>query len=148
MVSLNFLFPFLAGITGLQWAKHLRGAVRVVINDISDVCVKMIKENCKLNDIRVEGGPRTPRGPDGANCDASKGAPPTATTTSTIGSGCATVEVTKMDANVIMHLRGFDYMWVQGEAENTAAWLVGYVYIQFVCNNLCNIAAATFLTCR
>lgn len=110
MVTPDFLVPFLAGITGLQWAKHLRSAVRVVINDISDVCVKMIKENCKLNDIRVEGGLRTPRGPDGANGDASKGSPPAASTTSSSASSCATVEVTKMDANVIMHLRGFDYM--------------------------------------
>lgn len=103
----------MAGITGLQWAKHLRGAVRVVINDISDVCVKMIKENCKLNDIRVEGGTRSPRGPDGANGDACKGVPPTASIASTTSSSAcssATVEVTKMDANVIMHLRGFDYM--------------------------------------
>lgn len=82
---------------GLQWAKHLRGAVKVVINDISDACVKMIKENCELNDIRVEGSSWGLRGPEGANGDA-KGAP------------TATVEVTKMDANVIMHLRGFDYM--------------------------------------
>lgn len=115
MVSPDFLsLSRPAGITGLQWAKHLRGAVRVVINDISDVCVKMIKENCKLNDIRVEGGPRTPRGPDGANGEVTKGTPPAAgaspASSSSSASSAATVEVTKMDANVIMHLRGFDYM--------------------------------------
>lgn len=79
---------------GLQWAKHLRGAVKVTINDISDACVKMIKENCELNNIRVDGGSWGPRGPDGE----AKGA------------SIATVEVSKMDANVIMHLRPFDYM--------------------------------------
>lgn len=82
---------------GLQWAKHLRSAVKVTITDISDTCVKMIKENCELNNIRVDGGSRGPRGPDGAGGEA-KVAPN------------ATVEVAKMDANVIMHLRPFDYM--------------------------------------
>ncbi|XP_046908001.1 TRMT1-like protein isoform X1 [Hypomesus transpacificus] len=82
------------GIMGLQWAKHLRNAVKVTITDISEACVKMIRENCHLNHIRVEGsrGPRTPDVPD------VEGVP------------IATVEVTKMDANVIMHLRPFDYI--------------------------------------
>ena len=79
---------------GLQWAKHLRAAVKVTITDISDTCVKMIKENCELNRVRVDGGSRGPRGPEGE----AEGAP------------VATVEVAKMDANVIMHLRPFDYM--------------------------------------
>ncbi|RVE73749.1 hypothetical protein OJAV_G00034330 [Oryzias javanicus] len=78
------------GIMGLQWAKHLRNSVKVTINDISDNCVKMIKENCELNNIRVDGGSRPPRGND--------------------GQPIATVEVVKMDANVIMHLRPFDYI--------------------------------------
>lgn len=82
---------------GLQWAKHLRSAVKVTINDISDTCFKMIRENCELNDIRADGGLRASRGPDGSTGEA-KVAPVT------------TVEVTKMDANVIMHLRPFDYM--------------------------------------
>ncbi|XP_070688289.1 TRMT1-like protein isoform X1 [Pempheris klunzingeri] len=85
------------GIMGLQWAKHLRNAVKVTITDISDTCVKMIKENCELNHIRVDGGSRGPRGPDGTGGEV-KGAP------------VATVEVAKMDANVIMHLRPFDYI--------------------------------------
>lgn len=82
---------------GLQWAKHLRNAVKVTITDISDTCVKMIKENCELNHIRAEGGSRVPRGPDGTSSEAK-------------GVSIATVEVAKMDANVIMHLRPFDYM--------------------------------------
>ncbi|XP_074523442.1 tRNA (guanine(27)-N(2))-dimethyltransferase isoform X1 [Halichoeres trimaculatus] len=85
------------GIMGLQWAKHLRAAVKVTITDISDTCVKMIKENCELNNIRVDGGSRGPRGPDGAGAEAK-------------GAAIATVEVAKMDANVIMHLRPFDYI--------------------------------------
>ncbi|XP_029001659.1 TRMT1-like protein isoform X2 [Betta splendens] len=79
------------GIMGLQWAKHLRTSVRVTITDISDTCVKMIRENCELNSIRVEGSSRGPSG-DG------EGVP------------TAAVEVAKMDANVIMHLRPFDYI--------------------------------------
>ncbi|KAL2089469.1 hypothetical protein ACEWY4_014157 [Coilia grayii] len=82
------------GIMGLQWAKHLRGAVKVIINDISEPCVKMIKENCQLNNIRMEGS-RTPRAAEGQG-DAD--------------TPIATVEVVKMDANVIMHLRAFDYI--------------------------------------
>nr|XP_020464682.1 TRMT1-like protein isoform X2 [Monopterus albus] len=85
------------GIMGLQWAKHLCSAVRVTITDISDACVKMIKENCKLNHIRAEGGTRGSRGPDAASGDIEK-------------DPIATVEVAKMDANVIMHLRPFDYI--------------------------------------
>ncbi|XP_053710554.1 TRMT1-like protein isoform X2 [Synchiropus splendidus] len=79
------------GIAGLQWAKHLRGAVRVTITDISDSCMKMIKENCKLNHIRVEGAACGPEGDEDAVA-------------------VATVEVAKMDANVVMHLRPFDYI--------------------------------------
>ncbi|XP_066533536.1 TRMT1-like protein isoform X1 [Hoplias malabaricus] len=82
------------GIMGLQWAKHLRNAVKVTINDINEACVKMIKENCHLNNIRVEGG-RTPRQLEG---------------TGESETPIATVEVSKMDANVIMHLRAFDYI--------------------------------------
>uniref|UniRef100_A0A3B4XWQ4 tRNA (guanine(26)-N(2))-dimethyltransferase n=1 Tax=Seriola lalandi dorsalis TaxID=1841481 RepID=A0A3B4XWQ4_SERLL len=85
------------GIMGLQWAKHLRNAVKVTITDISDTCVKMIKENCQLNHIRVDGGSRGPRGADGASAEV-EGVP------------IAAVEVAKMDANVIMHLRPFDYI--------------------------------------
>uniref|UniRef100_A0A8C1C1F1 tRNA (guanine(26)-N(2))-dimethyltransferase n=1 Tax=Cyprinus carpio carpio TaxID=630221 RepID=A0A8C1C1F1_CYPCA len=82
------------GIMGLQWAKHLRNSVKVTINDINETCVKMIKENCHLNHIRVEGN-RSGRQLDGAG-DAD--------------SPIASVEVVKMDANVIMHLRPFDYI--------------------------------------
>ncbi|KAM4629057.1 TRMT1-like protein [Polymixia lowei] len=85
------------GIMGLQWAKHLRNAVKVTITDISEVCVKMIKENCQLNHIRVDAGSRSSRGPDGPTSEV-EGVP------------IATVEVAKMDANVVMHLRPFDYI--------------------------------------
>ncbi|MEQ2208244.1 hypothetical protein XENOCAPTIV_008294 [Xenoophorus captivus] len=88
------------GIMGLQWAKHLRNSVRVTITDISDICVKMIKENCELNNIRVDGGSRGPRAPEKAGSEAET-AP------------IATLEVAKMDANVIMHLRSFDYINVR-----------------------------------
>ncbi|KAK2835028.1 hypothetical protein Q5P01_015512 [Channa striata] len=86
------------GIMGLQWAKHLCNAVKVTITDINDTCIKMIKENCELNRIRVEGSPRGSRGPEGSSSSDGEGVP------------IATVEVAKMDANVIMHLRPFDYI--------------------------------------
>ncbi|KAJ0032879.1 hypothetical protein NQD34_002960 [Periophthalmus magnuspinnatus] len=91
------------GIMGLQWAKHLRSAVRVTITDISDTCVNMIRENCQLNQIRVAPW----AGPESGSESGSGPGP---------GSGAAegryltTVEVNKMDANVIMHLRPFYYM--------------------------------------
>ncbi|KAK3516762.1 hypothetical protein QTP70_022545 [Hemibagrus guttatus] len=80
-------FGATAGIMGLQWAKHLRSAVKVTINDINEACVNMIKENCHLNHIRLEG----------EQADDSD-------------TPINTVEVTQMDANVLMHLRAFDYI--------------------------------------
>ncbi|KAG7250615.1 hypothetical protein CRUP_006454, partial [Coryphaenoides rupestris] len=88
-----------AGIMGLQWAKHLRNTVKVTISDISEACVKMIRENCRLNHIRVDGASPGSSGPDEpATTDEDATAPITA------------VEVAKMDANVMMHLRSFDYI--------------------------------------
>ncbi|XP_010870788.1 TRMT1-like protein isoform X2 [Esox lucius] len=86
------------GIMGLQWAKHLRNAVKVTITDVNEACVKMIRENCQLNHIRVEGSRGSSRVPDGG---AGGGVD---------GMTIAAVEVAKMDANVIMHLRPFDYI--------------------------------------
>nr|XP_023660311.1 TRMT1-like protein isoform X2 [Paramormyrops kingsleyae] len=83
------------GIMGLQWAKHLRNSVKVTINDINEACVKMIRENCHLNNIRVEGNRGSRHADDAGNA---KDAP------------VASVEVVKMDANVVMHLRPFDYI--------------------------------------
>ncbi|XP_037553813.1 TRMT1-like protein [Nematolebias whitei] len=85
------------GIMGLQWAKHLRDSVRVTITDISDTCVTMIKENCELNNIQVDEGQQGPGSPHRVGSEA-EAAP------------IATVEVVTMDANVIMHLRPFDYI--------------------------------------
>nr|XP_015210548.1 PREDICTED: TRMT1-like protein isoform X2 [Lepisosteus oculatus] len=84
------------GIMGLQWAKHLRRAVKVTINDINEACVKMIRENCHLNHMRVEGS-RGSRHTDAEGQEPEE-------------DPIATVEVTKMDASVIMHLRPFDYI--------------------------------------
>ncbi|XP_053531705.1 TRMT1-like protein isoform X1 [Ictalurus punctatus] len=75
------------GIMGLQWAKHLHSAVNVTINDINEACVRMIKENCHLNHIHLEGEQ-----------------------TEDSDTPINTVEVTQMDANVLMHLRAFDYI--------------------------------------
>ncbi|NXM08348.1 TRM1L protein, partial [Tyrannus savana] len=83
------------GIMGLQWAKHLRSSVKVTINDCNENSVKIIKENCHLNKMKVkldtkEGDSDGTGGEGEENTD--------------------TVEVTKMDANVIMHLRSFDFI--------------------------------------
>ncbi|NXM57599.1 TRM1L protein, partial [Illadopsis cleaveri] len=83
------------GIMGLQWAKHLRSSVKVTINDCNENSVTMIKENCHLNKMKVKLNIR----------EEDK--------VETVGNGeenCDTIEVTKMDANVVMHLRSFDFI--------------------------------------
>ncbi|NWQ77375.1 TRM1L protein, partial [Columbina picui] len=83
------------GIMGLQWAKHLRSAVKVTINDCNENSVTMIRENCHLNKMKVkldtvEEDNGEAMGDGEENTD--------------------TIEVTRMDANVIMHLRAFDFI--------------------------------------
>ncbi|MGH0175897.1 UNVERIFIED_CONTAM: hypothetical protein FKN15_071746 [Acipenser sinensis] len=80
------------GIMGLQWAQHLCSAVKVTINDINETSVKMIRENCHLNHMRVQGENDDS---EGEELDEEP---------------LSTIEVTKMDANVLMHLRAFDFM--------------------------------------
>lgn len=86
----------LAGIMGLQWAKHLGDAVRVTINDINEGSVKMIGENCHLNRMKVVMN-RKEEEEDEDEVEEND---------DTLG----TIEVTQMDANVLMHLRAFDFM--------------------------------------
>nr|XP_013811778.1 PREDICTED: TRMT1-like protein isoform X4 [Apteryx mantelli mantelli] len=83
------------GIMGLQWAKHLRSSVKVTINDCNENSVTMIRENCHLNKMKVILNAKEDD-TDEAIEDGEE----------TIG----TIEVTKMDANVIMHLRSFDFI--------------------------------------
>ncbi|KFP26268.1 TRMT1-like, partial [Colius striatus] len=83
------------GIMGLQWAKHLRSSVKVTINDCNEKSVTMIQENCHLNKMKVKVNTK-----EEDNDEA-------------VGDGeenTDTIEVTKMDANVIMHLRSFDFI--------------------------------------
>ncbi|NXS11845.1 TRM1L protein, partial [Neodrepanis coruscans] len=83
------------GIMGLQWAKHLRNSVKVTINDCNENSVTIIKENCHLNKMKVKLNIKE-EGND-----------------ETVGDGeenTGTIEVTKMDANIIMHLRSFDFI--------------------------------------
>ncbi|XP_041126944.1 TRMT1-like protein isoform X2 [Polyodon spathula] len=80
------------GIMGLQWAQHLGSAVKVTINDINETSVKMICENCHLNHMRVQGENDDS---EGEELDEEP---------------LSTIEVTKMDANVLMHLRPFDFI--------------------------------------
>ncbi|XP_067893529.1 TRMT1-like protein isoform X2 [Heterodontus francisci] len=84
------------GIMGLQWAKHLGDAVKVTINDINEGSVKMIRENCHLNRMKV----LTSRKEEEEDEDDVE------ETEDTLG----TIEVTQMDANVLMHLRAFDFI--------------------------------------
>ncbi|XP_060546091.1 TRMT1-like protein isoform X1 [Pantherophis guttatus] len=83
------------GIMGLQWAKHLGNSVKVTINDYNENSVTMIQENCHLNKMKVV------MNFEEDDCDEA------------IEEGeenLPTIEVTKMDANVIMHLRAFDFI--------------------------------------
>lgn len=83
------------GIMGLQWAKHLRSSVKVTINDCNENSVTMIQENCHLNKMKVKLNAK-----EEDNDEA-------------LGGGeqnTDTIEVTKMDANVIMHMRSFDFI--------------------------------------
>ncbi|XP_068809642.1 TRMT1-like protein isoform X2 [Struthio camelus] len=84
------------GIMGLQWAKHLRSSVKVTINDCNENSVTMIQENCHLNKMKVILRNTKEDDSDEAIEDGEEN----------IGS----IEVTKMDANVIMHLRSFDFI--------------------------------------
>lgn len=80
---------------GLQWAKHLGNSVKVTINDYNENSVTMIRENCHLNKMKVV------MNFEEDDCDEP------------IEEGeenLPTIEVTKLDANVIMHLRAFDFM--------------------------------------
>lgn len=81
---------------GLQWAKHLGDAVRVTINDINEGSVKMIGENCHLNRMKVVMN-RKEEEEDEDEVEEND---------DTLG----TIEVTQMDANVLMHLRAFDFI--------------------------------------
>ncbi|XP_053098605.1 TRMT1-like protein isoform X5 [Hemicordylus capensis] len=84
------------GIMGLQWAKHLGNSVKVTINDYNENSVTMIQENCHLNKMKMIVNSK-----EEDDCDE------------TVEEGeenLPAIEVTKMDANVIMHLRAFDFI--------------------------------------
>ncbi|NWI93351.1 TRM1L protein, partial [Pitta sordida] len=83
------------GIMGLQWAKHLRSSVKVTINDCNENSVTVIKENCQLNKLKLKLNMKE-EGNDETVADGEENP--------------GTIEVTKMDANVIMHLRSFDFI--------------------------------------
>ncbi|XP_028936565.1 TRMT1-like protein isoform X2 [Ornithorhynchus anatinus] len=83
------------GIMGLQWAKHLGNSVKVTINDLNENSVMMIQENCHLNKMKVVLGNKEE---DEGNEDLE------------VEENVGTIEVTKMDANVLMHLRSFDFI--------------------------------------
>lgn len=93
LTVLLYIFCF-SGIMGLQWAKHLGSSVKVTINDYNENSVTLIQENCHLNKMKVVMNSK-----GGDECDA------------TVEEHfLPAVEVTKMDANVLMHLRAFDFM--------------------------------------
>ncbi|XP_072367362.1 TRMT1-like protein isoform X2 [Scyliorhinus torazame] len=85
------------GIMGLQWAKHLGDVVKVTINDINEGSVKIIRENCHLNRMKVLTSRKDDEEEDEDDVEE---------TEDILG----TIEVTQMDANVLMHLRAFDFM--------------------------------------
>ncbi|XP_068930524.1 TRMT1-like protein isoform X1 [Petaurus breviceps papuanus] len=84
------------GIMGLQWAKHLGNAVKVTINDFNENSVTMIQENCLLNKMKVMLDSKEEDESDEALEEGEE--------------NVGAIEVTKMDANVLMHLRSFDFI--------------------------------------
>ncbi|XP_057584709.1 TRMT1-like protein isoform X3 [Hippopotamus amphibius kiboko] len=83
------------GIMGLQWAKHLGNAVKVTINDLNENSVTLIQENCHLNKLKVVVDGKEKEESD----DILEGE-----------ENLGNIKVTKMDANVLMHLRSFDFI--------------------------------------
>ncbi|XP_068118483.1 TRMT1-like protein [Hyperolius riggenbachi] len=82
------------GIMGLQWAKHLGNSVKVTLNDISDSATAIIRDNCHLNQMKVVMRGEEKELPENQNVE----------------DFVATVEVTQMDANVLMHTRCYDFI--------------------------------------
>ncbi|XP_005071327.1 TRMT1-like protein isoform X1 [Mesocricetus auratus] len=82
------------GIMGLQWAKHLGNAVKVTINDLNENSVTLIQKNCHLNKLKVVVDSDEKEEGDALEED------------DTLGD----IQVTRMDANVLMHLRSFDFI--------------------------------------
>ncbi|XP_066117437.1 TRMT1-like protein isoform X1 [Saccopteryx bilineata] len=83
------------GIMGLQWAKHLGNAVKVTINDLNENSVTLIQENCHLNKLKVVVDSKEEEESEDILEGEEK---------------LGNIEVTKMDANVLMHLRSFDFI--------------------------------------
>ncbi|XP_016830341.1 TRMT1-like protein isoform X3 [Cricetulus griseus] len=82
------------GIMGLQWAKHLGNAVKVTINDLNENSVTLIQKNCHLNKLKVVVDSEEKEEGDALEEDGTLG----------------DIQVTRMDANVLMHLRSFDFI--------------------------------------
>ncbi|XP_059136238.1 TRMT1-like protein isoform X3 [Peromyscus eremicus] len=82
------------GIMGLQWAKHLGNAVKVTINDLNENSVSLIQKNCHLNKLKVVVDSEEKEEGDALEEDGTLG----------------DIQVTRMDANVLMHLRSFDFI--------------------------------------
>ncbi|XP_019808290.1 TRMT1-like protein isoform X3 [Tursiops truncatus] len=84
------------GIMGLQWAKHLGNAVKVTINDLNENSVTLIQENCHLNKLKVVVDCKEKEESDDTPEEGEE--------------NFGNIKVTKMDANVLMHLRSFDFI--------------------------------------
>ncbi|XP_067585018.1 TRMT1-like protein isoform X1 [Pseudorca crassidens] len=84
------------GIMGLQWAKHLGNAVKVTINDLNENSVTLIQENCHLNKLKVVVDCKEKEENDDIPEEGEE--------------NFGNIKVTKMDANVLMHLRSFDFI--------------------------------------
>ncbi|XP_017501283.2 TRMT1-like protein isoform X1 [Manis javanica] len=85
------------GIMGLQWAKHLGNAVKVTINDLNENSVTLIQENCHLNKLKVVVDSKEKEESDDDILKEGE-------------ENLGNIKVTKMDANVLMHLRSFDFI--------------------------------------
>lgn len=78
-----------AGIGGLQWKKHHGEKVAVVLNELDAAACEEVRHNCARNGFTVSHD----ESHDGSHDSTS-------------------IEVTNLDANVLMHQRQFDFMYV------------------------------------
>lgn len=77
---------YVLGIGGILWKKQLKEKIRVTLNDYSEYCVEQIQQNCQKNELK--------------HSHSAEELPEN------------TVEVTNLDANIMLHQRQFNFVYV------------------------------------
>jgi len=89
--SIDCLDAFSAtGLCAIQWKKNIGHKVNITAIDLKDDCIEKIKLNCKLNKIEA--------------------ITKTIVDINDISEKSNTINVCKASANVVMHLKAFDFM--------------------------------------